>query len=70
MKLSGFLDIATSPAETVVFLNRKQVSGRVPVKLELPVGPYKVRSVQQGRLVNTWDVEVRTDGTAEVRLGR
>jgi hypothetical protein len=59
-----------APGETPVLLDGVRVGQQVPMKLQLPVGKYEIRTVDAGKIVTRQEVLVKSLGTVEVKVER
>jgi hypothetical protein len=66
----GFMSFGGASGETPVLLDGVRVGQQVPMKLQLPVGKYEIRTVDAGKIVTRQEVLVKNLGTVEVKVER
>ncbi len=67
---TGFLEFDGAGGETAVVVDGKVMSNQVPVKLELPVGKYEIRTVQDGKILAKQDVELKPLTTVGMKVSK
>ena len=67
---TGFLEFDGAGGETAVVVDGKVMSKQVPVKLELPVGKYEIRTVQDGKILAKQDVELKPLSTVGMKVNK
>jgi len=61
----GFVHLTGPQGEAAVLLDGAPVSKEVPARLQVPAGRYQVRTVREGKVVGTREVEVKPLGTVQ-----
>jgi tetratricopeptide (TPR) repeat protein len=67
---TGFLEFEGGTGETPVVVDGKVMAKQVPVKLEVPVGKYEVRTVENGKILAEQDVEVKPLSTVGMKVSK
>ena len=66
----GFLQFDGESGDTAVLLDGKTVAQQVPAKLQLPVGKYEVRTVQDRKILSRMDIEVKPLSSVAIPVKR
>lgn len=67
---TGFLQFDGNTGNTAVVVDGKVMANQVPVKLEVPVGKYEIRTVEGGKVLAQQDVEVKPLGTVGMKVSK
>jgi uncharacterized caspase-like protein len=54
----GFVEFKGAQGETPILYDGRQVAQQVPATVQLPVGKYEIRTLQDGKILSRQDVEV------------
>jgi tetratricopeptide (TPR) repeat protein len=65
---SGYVQVDGPPGDTPVTLDGAVVSLKIPAKLQLPSGKYEIRAVQDGKILNQQNVEVKDLSTITIAV--
>ena len=64
----GFVSLDGSPGETPVVFDGQVAAHQVPSKVQLPVGKYQIRGVQNGKVLSQDDIEVKPSDTLSFKV--
>jgi hypothetical protein len=66
----GYVQLQGAEGETPVVFNGRVVAPQIPVKLQLPVGQYEIRAIQDGQVIKQQTVDVTVNGTSAVTVNQ
>jgi hypothetical protein len=64
----GSIKLDAPQSDTEVLINGQTAARQVPVVLQLPLGKYQIRSVQDGKVLNQQEVEVTITTTPIIQV--
>lgn len=64
----GFLVVAGTPGPVPVVFNGRFVAQQLPATLTLPAGKYEVRTVEDGKVLGTREIEISNTGISTVKV--
>jgi tetratricopeptide (TPR) repeat protein len=67
---TGSVQFDGPAGDTPVLLDGTVVAQRIPAKVPLPAGKYEIRAVQDGKILNQQNVEVRDLGSISISVNR